>query len=221
MSCNCKNKYLNQESTYNGIVVLLDNGHASSTPGKCSPKFEDGHIFREYEFNRDIVRRITEQLDTLGVKYHVIVPEVDVDVKLTERASRVNSYCNIYGKTNCFLISVHANAAGCGDWMNARGWSVYTSKGKTMSDDYATIFFEEAERVLTPLEMTLRKDMSDGDPDFEESFTVLTKTLCPALLTENLFQDNKKDAEFLRSEDGREAIAQIHVNAIKRICNVE
>lgn len=67
--------------------------------------------------------------------------------------------------------------------------------------------------------MTLRKDLSDGDPDFEENFTVIYKTKCPAILTENLFMDNKTDVAFLNSEEGRNAITQIHVNAIKHICN--
>ena len=67
--------------------------------------------------------------------------------------------------------------------------------------------------------MTLRKDLSDGDPDFEENFTVIYKTKCPAILTENLFMDNKTDVAFLNSEEGREVITQIHVNAIKHICN--
>lgn len=203
------------------MVILLDNGHASSTPGKRSPEFDDGYILREYEFNRDIVRRISERLEDLGIKYHILVPEVDEDVKLTVRASRANAYCDEYGKTNCLLISVHANAAGNGGWMNARGWSVYTTVGKTASDDYATIFFEEAEKTLKLFDMTTRKDMSDGDPDYESNFTILYNTRCPALLTENLFQDNKKDAEFLRSNIGREVITEIHVNAIKRICNIE
>jgi N-acetylmuramoyl-L-alanine amidase len=45
------------------------------------------------------------------------------------------------------------------------------------------------------------------------------KTKCPAILTENLFYDNKDEVKFLQSEEGREAIAQIHVNAILKIEN--
>ena len=67
--------------------------------------------------------------------------------------------------------------------------------------------------------MTLRKDCTDGDPDYEENFTAIYKTKCPAILTENLFMDNKEDVAFLMSEEGREAITRIHVNAIKRICS--
>lgn len=211
------------EPKYNGTVILLDNGHAKSTPGKRSPLFDDG-ITRlyEYEFNRDIVKRIAKELDVLGIKYHILVPELEEDIPLKIRAIRANEYCSQYGINNTLLISVHANASGNGnEWMKARGWSVYTTKGRTKSDNIATMFFEEAEKILPYYNMTLRKDMSDGDPDFEENFTIIYATKCPAILTENLFQDNKIDANFLMSEHGREIIKDIHVNAIKRVCGLK
>lgn len=208
----------NEEIKYKDMVILLDNGHAKSTPGKRSPILENGSRFFEYEFNRDIVRRISNNLNAIGIKNHILVPEIDEDICLSTRAARANEYCCQYGKDNCLFISVHANAAGCGDWMNGRGWSVWTTVGNTKSDEYATIFFEEAEKILPFYNMTLRKDCKDGDPDYEENFTVIYKTKCPAILTENLFMDNKTDVAFLMSEEGREAIARIHINAIKRIC---
>ena len=103
--------------------------------------------------------------------------------------------------------------------MNARGWCIYTTRGKTKSDEYATIFYEEAGKVLSKYGIPLRKDMSDGDVDQEANYTVIYNTICPAVLTENLFMDNKEDCKFLLSEQGRDAIAQLHVNAIKRIIN--
>ena len=196
------------------LVVLIDNGHASTTPGKRSP---DGQL-REYEFNRDIASRISKELIRLGIRNYIIVPEIDVDVTLSKRAERANNYCNIYGKSNCLLISIHVNASGIGtEWMGARGWSVWTTKGKTRSDEYADIFWEEMNKILPGLGITMRKDTSDGDKDYEENFTVLYKTKCPALLTENLFMDNQKDKRFLMTEEGREAIARGHINAILEI----
>ena len=205
---------------YNGKVIILDNGHARQTSGKRSPLFSDGKTrFFEYEFNRDVVNRIARKLDNLGIRYYKIVPEVEEDIALSVRANRVNKLCNQYGAGNCVLISVHANAAGNGtQWMNARGWSVWTTKGVTKSDAIATIFWEEANKLLPKYRMTMRKDNSDGDPDNEANFTIIYKALCPAILTENLFYDNKVDVDFLMSDLGREVIADIHVNAIKRIC---
>jgi len=199
------------------IVVLIDNGHASTTPGKRSPVMDDGTQFFEYEFNRDIAARLAKKLDKLGIKYEMLVPEVDEDVPLKTRASRANAFCKEYGKDNCLFISIHANAAGkCDKWMNARGWSCYTSKGETASDPYAEIFMKCAIDVLTPLEQKVRK-YSANKYSWEDNFTVLVKTVCPAILTENMFYDNKEDLKFLQSEEGKEAITQIHVNAILEI----
>ena len=211
-----------ESNNYNGTVILLDNGHAKSTPGKRSPVFDDGKTqFFEYEFNRDIVKRIAKELDVLGIKYQVLVPELKEDIKLTKRADRANEYCKEYGAGKCLLISVHANAAGNGtEWKNARGWSVYTTKGVTKSDAVATMFFEEAEKILPKHKMTLRKDMSDGDPDWEENFTIIYAAKCRAILTENLFYDNKTDVQFLMSEEGRNTITNIHINAIKHVCGL-
>lgn len=209
------------QTHYKDMVILLDNGHAKSTAGKRSPVLPDGSQFFEYEFNRDIVNRIANELEKEGIMYKILVPEVEEDIRLSVRAARANNFCNEYGANNCLLISVHANAGSNGEWQSGRGWSIYTTKGVTKSDEYATIFFEEAEKVLPEYNMTLRSQWSDGDPDYEENFTIIYMPKCPSVLTENLFMDNKTDVKFLMSEEGREAITKIHVNAIKRICEAE
>ena len=207
----------NMENNEHKITILLDNGHAKETCGKRSPKFEDGTQFFEYEFNRDVVRRIVEKLDKIGIKYEILVPEVEYDVPLSKRAERANSFCEKYGVGNCLFISVHANAAGNGEkWMTAKGWSCYTSKGETTSDKYAEIFMVEAEKALKPAGFTIRK-YSAKKYSWEENYTVLVKTKCPAVLSENLFYDNKVEAKFLMTDEGRDLIAQIHVNAILEI----
>ena len=206
---------------YEGINfhVLLDNGHASSTAGKRQ-LLEDGTYFFEYEFNRDVVRRIARKLYDLGIPYEILVPEVEKDITLSDRAARANSYCTKYGTNNCFFISVHSNAYGDGKtFTDAKGWSVWTTKGHTKSDIYATIMFDTAEEILPRYKMTTRSQMTDGDPDYEENFTVIYKTWCPAVLTENMFFTNKKEVAWLMTDEGREAIADIHVEGIKRIIN--
>lgn len=194
-------------------LVILDNGHGENTSGKRSPKFPDGSQFFEYEFNRDIVRRIAQELDDAGIRYEILVPEKK-DIPLKERCDRAN---RIYKQTKkkCFLISVHANAAGNGGWMNARGWCVFTSKGKTKSDDIATIMWNEMKNEFPTHKMRL--DMSDGDVDWEANFTILYNTLCPAILTENFFMDNQEDCKLIMSNAGRQKIAQAHVRAIKKV----
>lgn len=194
-------------------LVILDNGHGKNTAGKRSPKWPDGSQFFEWEFNRDIVHRIAEQLEQAGIKYHILVPE-EKDISLTERTNRANKLWKSTGK-KCFLISIHANAAGNGSWMDAKGWCVFTSKGKTKSDDIATYFWNEMKNEFPTHKMRL--DMSDGDVDLEDNFTILYNTKCPAILTENFFMDNKDDCKLIMSNFGRQKIASAHVRAIKKV----
>lgn len=190
------------------VKVLLDNGHGFSTPGKRSP---DGRLL-EYAYAREITKNIKGKLEKLGISTELLVPEED-DISLSERCRRANK---IYdeGSKNCILISVHLNAAGNGsDWMTGKGWEAYTCRGQTKSDELATCLYEAAEKCL-PIGTKLRTDYTDGDPDKEAGFYILKHTKMPAVLTENLFQDNKDEVDFLLSEEGKQAITNLHVQGI-------
>lgn len=190
------------------MKILIDNGHGENTPGKRSP---DGRL-REYLYARDIAEGIERELRVRGYDVERIVREA-TDVPLHERVRRVNEVCGKLGTSNVILVSVHCNAAGNGEWMSARGWSAYTSKGRTKADMLASCLYEAAEECLPP-GTKIRSDFSDNDPDWEENFYILTKTKCPAVLTENFFQDNKEDVAFLLSHMGRQAIVKLHVEGI-------
>lgn len=188
------------------MKVLIDNGHGSNTPGKRSP---DGRL-REYAYTREIASRLEMELRKNGIDAERIVKE-EIDVPLAERCRRANEY----KASEAILVSIHCNAAGNGsDWMSARGWEAWTSVGKTKADKLATCLYEDAEHCLPG--MKIRKDMTDGDPDKESGFYILKHTKCPAVLTENLFQDNREDVEFLLSEEGKRAIISLHVWGIMK-----
>ena len=168
---------------------------------------------REYAYNRLIARRIAERLQSLGYDATLIVPE-DTDIPLLERCRRVNDICRAYGKDNVILISVHINAAGNGSqWMTARGWSAYTTKGNTKSDQLATCLYKAVGKYLPG--HIIRTDCTDGDLDLEENFYILRHSLCPAVLTENLFMDNPEDCWFQLSKEGQEAIVNLHIDGIR------
>ena len=190
------------------MKILIDNGHGENTPGKRSP---DGK-FREYLYVREIADEVVSRLKARGYDAERIVKEF-TDVALAERARRVNEVCGKLGTKNVILVSIHCNASGNGEWMNAKGWSCYTSVGKTKADDLANCFYQAAEEHLAE-QRKLRKDFSDGDPDWEAGFYMLTKTKCPAVLTENFFMDNKDEVAYLLSAEGREAVVATHVDGI-------
>lgn len=212
------------------MLIILGTAHLGTTPGKCSP---DGN-FRECVYSREIVKLIQTKLKQHNIDsiidYESLQPndkmkastaKLEQSRELTWRANFVNNLCSKYGTNNCIYISVHVNAAGSdGKWKSARGWSVYTSFSKTKSDDLATCLYNEAKELLPKdNKHYVRSDFSDGDPDYEANFYVLTKTKCPAVLTENLFQDNKDDVKFLLSDEGKNIIVDIHVNGILKYLN--
>lgn len=190
------------------MIVILDNGHGADTPGKRSPVWKDGSQLFEYEFNRDVVKRITLQLHSMGIPYRILVPE-STDVSLGERVRRANA---IYDQDkDSFILSIHANAGG------GTGWEAHTSPGTTKSDEYSAIFYAEAENFFGK-DWKIRKGSVDpADPDWDSNLYILTKSRCPAVLTENFFMDTPDDCAYIMSSDGRQTIANMHVDAIKRI----
>jgi len=188
-------------------MIILDNGHGKDTYGKGSPTWSDGTQLFEYEFNRDIVKRIYAGLNVLSIKSHILVPEA-IDIRLNVRCERANK---IY-KTmpDSFLISVHGNAAASPG--EGKGWEVWTSPGQTKSDEIASCFYKAAEECLP--EFKMRSDRSDGDTDKESKFYILIHTICPAILTENLFYDNEAECRFMLSDEGRQRIAEMHIKGI-------
>ena len=53
------------------MKVLIDNGHGSNTPGKCSP---DGRL-KEYAYTREIAVRLEAELRKKGIDAERIVKE--------------------------------------------------------------------------------------------------------------------------------------------------
>ena len=192
------------------MVLLIDNGHGIDTAGKRSP---DGR-FREYLFNRQVAELVVEQLTSAGLDARLVVPETN-DIALSTRVRRVNKVCTEVGKDNVTLVSIHANAAGNGTrWMTAQGWSAYTSPGKTRSDIVAEVLYDAFE-VAFP-ERRIRKDMSDGDRDWEANFTLLKNTRCAAVLLENFFYDNRDECAWLLQPGTRIRIADAICDGLVR-----
>ena len=192
------------------MKILIDNGHGIQTKGKRSP---DGKLL-EYAYTRELARQIVKILQYRGYDSELLVPEDD-DIPLSERVRRTNGHCQALGKSNVILISLHLNAAGDGTkWMNATGWSCYTCKSQTESDRLATCLYEAAIKNFP--DRRIRKDYSDGDPDWEENFYILRHSLCPAVLTENFFMDAQSDLKFLLNEECKQKIIDMHVDGVMK-----
>ena len=192
-------------------TIILGTAHLKSTPGKCSPDKK----FFEYQYSREVCKAVKAILEDLGYKVFIDIEDDDLNVdqsrELCLRCKIVNDLQKVY--KNCIYVSIHVNAAGNGSkWMNATGWSAYTSVGVTAADRLANCLYDAAKKNLKGKK--LRTDNTDGDPDIESNFYVLKHTNCPAVLTENFFQDNKDDVKYLTSDEGFHEIVRTHVEGI-------
>ncbi len=189
------------------MKILIDNGHGEDTPGKRSP---DGR-HREYAYCREIAQRVSRELSRRGRDAILLVPE-ECDVDLRERVRRVNGWCKKLGAKNVVMVSIHNNAAGSdGKWHTARGFSVFVSgNASAESKRLAQTFTDKASEMGLMGNRSVPKERY-----WTQSLAMTRDTHCPAVLTENLFQDNEEDVAYLRSEEGKRAITQLHVEAIE------
>lgn len=61
---------------------------------------------------------------------------------------------------------------------------------------------------------SVRRRETGGRNYWVSSLYICKHTNCPAVLTENLFQDNREDVDYLLSDAGKQAIVRLHVKGI-------
>lgn len=195
-------------------IIILGTAHGSNVPGKCSPDKK----FREYQFSREVIGILKPRLEAAGYTVFVDMPEDVVPTpqvnELAKRCRFVNGICAKHGTQNCVYVSIHVNAAGSGGkWLDARGFAVYVARScSATSKKLAKTFCELA------VSRNLHGNRSiPGEHYWQANFYVLRETTCPAVLTENLFQDNRDDVDFLTSPTGKEAIVKLHFDAINQV----
>ena len=190
------------------VLVILDNGHGVNTKGKCSP---DGRL-REWAWTREFVRLLNNELRKRGIMTHILVPE-ESDVSLSNRCLRANTVAKNYKAIgyDSILVSIHNNAASSdGKWHDASGFTVWVyTKASKNSRKLAKSLSKEADL----LDLTGNRWIPESGI-FEANYYILKNTDMPAVLTENMFQDNKEDVDFLLSEAGKKKLLELHVNAI-------
>ena len=225
-------------------VIILGTAHLGTSPGKCSP---DKRL-REAVYSREMVSELKPQLESYGftvyIDYMPLEPSKTMKSKdwkteqsreLSSRVERVNSICDKYGAGNCIYISLHNDGFGADSkWHEAGGFSVWTTKGVTKSDKLAECIYDAAEANLKyyktqfyegktrgaygAKQRPIRTDLSDGDRDFESGLYVLRKSKCPAVLVEQMFQDNKADVEYLLSDIGKHELQRTIIEGILKYC---
>lgn len=174
--------------------VCLDPGHGASTAGKASP---DG-TYREYEFNRDMCKRITAHLERSGLKVCQTVTD-DSDPSLAHRCKFAND-----SKAK-IVVSVHSNAAGNG-WSSANYFlECIIAKGGN------------AEKLGWAIEEEFLKQFPDVKSNGVQvqNLAMVRDTDAPAVLIEHGFHTNKNWVEnVLKTDEGRAKLAEADARGI-------
>ena len=199
------------------MLWILDAGHGIETPGKRSPgkkTWDDGKTgIVEYEFNRDIVRRVSLALESMGIDTHVICQD-EHTMSIADRKAIARTMIQEWDGDAAF-ISVHSNASGRGWNENARGVTVFTEMNpERKSKQLAEIMVREISVESSLANRGTRDCLWRNDK--KVNVGNISKLPCPAVLTENGFMTSKFDCSILASEAGRIAIANGHVKAILR-----
>lgn len=210
----------------NNVLVVLGTAHRMREPGKQSP---DGRL-KECVYSREICKDILVILRSYGYKVEIDYEPLDLpkamqssivkqerNNELAMRANYVNEICRQKGAKNVLYVSIHVNAIGTdGKWHDANGWEVCvgteaSNNSKRLADSLYDVAGQKGLRMRHPT--TTQKY-------WPKDLFVLNRTDCPAVLTENLFQDNKKDVDYLLSDVGKDTIVKLHVEGIVNYVNV-
>ena len=176
------------------MKICLDYGHSAQTKGKRSP---DSSLM-EYEFNRDVGRRLKAILERHGVEVIETVTD-DTDVSLPER-------CNIANKNNAdYFVSMHANADGNGyNWTSAKGWEIHIIGKGGKAEQLAKSIHKHSIATLGLKDRGVRIS----------NFQVLRDTDMPAVLIEHGFYTNKEECGILKTEEFRQKCAEADAKGI-------
>jgi len=213
------------------VRVAVIAGHGSiinnvyQTKGKQSPEWHDGTKIYEGYSTHMLANDLVSELQYNDIEADLLTWSA-ADISLYQRVFKANS---IYNQDKRLLVvSLHHNAQpysktadyvdneGFYGWYKggASGTEVFTSPGKTKSDDLAEFVIDEITKAFP--EMKMRVDLTDGDRDKEAEFYILTKTKCPAILIEWGFMTNYDDCKMIINRNQRKNFVEAVARGVVR-----
>lgn len=217
-----------QTESPQSYLYLLDSGHgpAVGCDNKAvKVKLKSGRdtCFYEWMFNWKVREVLAHKLDSANIQYQFVNDDYGEDMHMDDRVAKVNRICE---NRKCVLLSIHGNAA---QNKKAKGLEVYSTKDYDFSDS----FFQSQKKAFSD---SLAKKMfanyksefcRKGDCEHvlrrntqaqgykEKGWTIITKTRCPAILTENGFFTNEREMAIMSTRKFKERIAEAHFQLIK------
>lgn len=169
----------------NKPLILIFPGHGGVDTGAIARDSRGREVY-ESRLNLTYCRRLAIGLNVSGVDV-MLMRQSDATLTINERVA----ISNILRPD--LIISWHNNSHSS----EAHGIEVFTSPGQTMSDIAAGHVINRIQSKFP--NSKFRQDFSDGDPDKEAEYQILTDTLDPAILIEGGFMSNKEELIWLQN----------------------
>lgn len=198
---------------------IIDCGHTEFTPGKRSPKLDDGRQLLEYEINHWVGDRLIKRLRDHNIEVVKTCRPDEFEERiegdriinrhgdnLTERCIRANNYITSRPK---LFVSIHHNAFGSG-WSAPHGTETFIftrPSNEEASEDLGNTF----QRCLVDGLRTTNRGLKRAN------YQVLRLTAMPACLLEVEFFSNKEKVLLLLEEDFRNKTIDAMEKAILEI----
>lgn len=177
-------------------VVVVDAGHGGNDPGAIYPAGSKNPDAVEKKLTLDIAQRLRDNLEEAGI-YVVMTRDSDTYPTLKERTELANSI------NADLFVSVHINAMDNKEEID--GAQVYYHKDSYFGKKLAKLVHKN----IVDYTGFSDKKIQDGS-----SFYVLKHTKMPAILAECGFITNENDRNYLKTEKGRQALADAISNGV-------
>ena len=187
-------------------LVAISDGHEMTTSGKRTPPITElnGYQIRENEFNKAVALILEQELLRCG--FNVLnVSSTDND-SLEERVQRANN-----SKADIF-VAIHYNAFdGSFDDYDPEGIEVHVYGLGGEAEKLAKCIIEELVQGTEQKNRGVKVN----------NFYVLRETKMPAVLSENGFMDNKREALLMLNSVFQNEVAKEHARGICKYFGVE
>ncbi|TCS80390.1 N-acetylmuramoyl-L-alanine amidase [Tepidibacillus fermentans] len=167
--------------------IFIDAGHGGNDPGAVGNGIQE----------KNITLKLATMLRDFLIKNYVcevkMTREADVFVELSQRDNIANNWKADY------FISLHVNAGG------GQGFESHIYNGTVSAKTIAM------QNVIHGEVMSYLKQFNITDRGKKRSnFSVVRETKMPAILTENLFIDNSREAGLLKDDKFLRGLAEAH-----------
>lgn len=176
--------------------IFIDAGHGGNDPGA------NANGLLEKNLTLDIAKRIRKYLNDNYTGHKIKMSRTsDTYPSLSKRANDANNWgADVF-------VSIHINAGG------GTGFESYIFNGNVSN---------KTKQVQNAVHDAIVKETGVRDRGKKRAnFAVLRQTRMPAILTENLFIDTKKDADKLKSSSFLNKIAKGHAIGLAKVFNLK